>query len=105
GCVCEWRRTVIARHDESPEQRLLHAGLIVDLTHNLFLIVVGSEAVSNLSARIIRLRKAAGDFQCYGMEQRRVDAVVYKRSFQRDLPARVANGRGEGRKIARKHCC
>src|ERR1051325_11514265 len=84
---------------------MLRARLIVYFAHYLVLVSNALPTISHFAARTIRFRKTRGEFHCYGTEQRRIDAVTYKRSFQHNRPTRIASGRSERRKVARQHRC
>src|SRR5438552_12505053 len=83
---------------------MLGTRLIIKLAHELSLVGSGLLGIMQFSARIIRTWKAGGEFHRRGTKLRRINAVVHKGSLQRDLPARVAGWRSEGREVACQHC-
>src|SRR5213083_583433 len=100
-----YRRVIVGVCQQGPsEKRMVVALLIIDLAHKLFFVVEVSPAINDLTARMIRLWKAGSNVLRDRTEQCRIDAVVHKRSSQVDLPSRVAGRRGEGCKVAGKHC-
>src|SRR5262245_6309799 len=78
--------------------------LVINPPDGHVLVGVSRVAIDNSAARVRRGRKLRWECEPGLAEQRGVDAVIYERRPERDLPAGVARRRRKSREISRKHC-
>src|SRR5437868_4479134 len=80
-----------------------HTRLVIDLGHQLPLVIDVLLTEGNLPTWISGFRKARGDFNRHWTEQRRINAIVHKGRPQRDYSAGITSRRRECRKVASQH--
>src|SRR5262245_44442720 len=77
----ERRRTVVSGHQETAEDGMLRARLIVHFAYELLLIIIVPFAEREQTTRITCGRKLGRYFYCDGTEQLRVNLIVHERRF------------------------
>src|SRR5215510_8186614 len=94
-----------AKHITS-EYGLLRADGVIELRHNLILVLIGNQAVQRSAAGIVCCWQRLHDVHRHRIQQARRDLVVDESEVgrQRSLYPVVATGSGEGGEIALKRC-
>src|SRR5262249_32632741 len=86
------------------EDRVLRTLLKIEFDYGLAVVNGIRLAIGNLTACIVRLGQVAIDkLHGHGIQEVRIDTVVYKRSFERDGSPRIAFPRCERREIPAHH--